>query len=140
MSSRHLAVGELALTDDRYERGLEKLLKIHGKEGERFIENVKVTAPDMARFIVEFVFGDVYSRPALDVKSREIVTVTALTALGNAQPELKVHLHAALNVGCSRAELVEVMIQLAVYAGFPAALNGIATLKKVFEERDKKPA
>lgn len=60
----------------------------------------------------------------------------ALTALGHAQPQLKVHLHGALNVGCTREELVEVIIQMAVYAGFPAALNGMATAKEVFRERD----
>ena len=68
---------------------------------------------------------------------REIATVAALTALGNAQPQLKVHLHGALNVGCSREEVVEVLIQMAVYAGFPAALNGIAALKEVLAEREQ---
>jgi len=123
---------------ERYKRGWERLRQIHGEEGERFIENVKSVAPDLARFIVEFGFGDVYSRPGLAVKTREIVTVAALTALGNAQPQLKVHIKAALNVGCSREEMVETMIQLAVYAGFPAALNGIELVKQVFDESGKK--
>lgn len=123
---------------ERYDRGWEKLRRIHGEEGERFIENVKSVAPDLARFIVEFGFGDVYSRPGLDIKTREIVTVAALTALGNAQPQLKVHIQAAMNVGCSHEEMVEVMTQLAVYAGFPAALNGIGLVKQVFEEIDRK--
>jgi 4-carboxymuconolactone decarboxylase len=123
---------------ERYERGWGKLKLIHGEEGERFIENVKSVAPDLARFIVEFGFGDVYSRPGLDIKTREIVTVAALTALGNAQPQLKVHIQAALNVGCSHEEMVEVMTQLAVYVGFPAALNGIELVKQVFEDMDEK--
>lgn len=72
-----------------------------------------------------------YSRPGLDLKSREIATVAALTALGNAQPQLKVHIHGALNVGCTRKEVVEIIIQMAVYAGFPAALNGIFAAKAV---------
>ncbi len=92
-------------------------------------------APDLARYTIEFPFGDIYRRPGLDLKSRELATVAALTALGNAQPQLAVHLHAALNVGCSQAELVEVIIQMAVYAGFPAALNGMFTAKQVFAER-----
>lgn len=123
---------------ERFERGWEKLKQIHGDEGGRFIDNVKSISPDLARFIVEFGFGDVYSRPGLDIRTRQIVTVAALTALGNAQPQLKVHIQAALNAGCSREEMIEVMIQLAVYAGFPAALNGLDLVKQVLEERSKK--
>ncbi|WP_417071423.1 carboxymuconolactone decarboxylase family protein [Niveibacterium terrae] len=92
-------------------------------------------APDFARNLIEFPFGDIYSRPQLDLKSREIAVVAALTAMGNAQPQLKVHIHGALNVGCSRDEVVETIIQMAVYAGFPAALNGLAAAKEVFAER-----
>lgn len=86
--------------------------------------------------MIEFAFGDIYSRSGLDLKAREIATVASLTALGNAQPQLKVHIHGALNVGCTRIEIVEVILQMAVYAGFPAALNGIAAAKEVFQERD----
>ena len=99
---------------------------------------MKDVAPDLARYVIEFPFGDVYSRPGLDLKSREIATVAALTALGNAAPQLKVHIHGALNVGCSREEIVEIIIQMAVYAGFPAALNGIFAAREVFRERDEK--
>jgi 4-carboxymuconolactone decarboxylase len=122
----------------RYERGWEKLREIDREQGERVIEALKDIAPDLARYIIEFPFGDIYSRPGLDLKTREIATVAALTALGNAAPQLKVHIHGALNVGCTRQEVIEVIIQMAVYAGFPAALNGIFVAKEVFEERDEK--
>ncbi len=122
----------------RFERGLEKLKEVDGEAGERVMESLKDIAPDLARYVIEFPFGDVYSRPGLDLKSREIATVAALTALGNAQPQLKVHIQGALNVGCTRQEIVEVIIQMAVYAGFPAALNGIFAAKEVFKERDEK--
>jgi 4-carboxymuconolactone decarboxylase len=89
-------------------------------------------APDFARYLIEFPFGDIYSRPGLDLRSREIAVVAALTALGNATPQLKVHLQAALNVGVTREEIVEVLMQMAVYAGFPAALNGLAAAREVF--------
>jgi 4-carboxymuconolactone decarboxylase len=89
----------------------------------------------MARYVVEFVFGDVHTRPGLDVKTREIVAVAALTALGNAAPQLRAHLHGALNVGCSQQEIIELMIEMAVYAGFPAALNGLFAARDVFAER-----
>lgn len=124
------------MMQDRYERGWEKLKEIDGAAGERVIDSLKSIAPDLGRYIIEFAFGDIYSRPGLDLKSREIATVAALTALGNAEPQLKVHIHGALNVGCSRQEIIEILLQMAVYAGFPAALNGVAAARVVFAERD----
>lgn len=121
---------------DRYQWAWEKLKEVDAEAGERVIESLGDIAPDFARYLIEFPFGDIYSRPALDLKSREIAVVAALTALGNAAPQLKVHIHGALNVGCSREEVVEVIMQMAVYAGFPAALNGLFTAKEVFRERD----
>jgi 4-carboxymuconolactone decarboxylase len=125
---------------DRYQQGWRKLAEVDGHAGEQVIESLKDIAPDLARYIIEFPFGDIYSRSGLDLKSREIATVAALTAMGNAQPQLKVHIHGALNVDCTREEVVEVIIQMAVYAGFPAALNGIFAAKEVFAERDAKAA
>ncbi len=89
-------------------------------------------APDFARYLLEFPFGDIYSRPGLDLRAREIATVAALTALGTATPQLKVHIAASLNVGLSREEIVEIIMQMAVYAGFPAALNGLFAAQEVF--------
>jgi 4-carboxymuconolactone decarboxylase len=121
---------------DRFERGWEKLQEVDGEAGERVIESLDGIAPDLARYIIEFPFGDIYSRPGLDLKSREIATVASLTTLGTARNQLKVHIHGALNVGCTREEITEVIMQMAVYAGFPAALNGIGAAKEVFSERD----
>ena len=126
------------MSEERYQRGLEKLMEIDGDAGEKVLESLKDIAPDLAKYTIEFPFGDVYSRPGLDLKSREIATVAALTAMGNARPQLKVHINGALNVGCSREEVIEIMIQMAVYAGFPAALNGVFAAKEVFKERDEK--
>ena len=123
-------------TQDRYQRGWEKLKEVDGEAGERVVESLKDIAPDFARLLIEFPFGDIYSRPGLDLKSREIAVVAALTALGNAVPQLKVHIHGALNVGCTRQEVVEVIMQMAVYAGFPSALNGLFAAKEVFKARD----
>jgi len=124
-------------TDDRYRRGWEKLKEVDGEAGERVIESLKDIAPDFARLLIEFPFGDIYSRSGLDLKSREIAVVAALTALGNATPQLKVHINGALNVGCTKQEVVEIIMQMAVYAGFPAALNGLFAAKEVFAERGK---
>lgn len=124
----------------RYQRGLAKLREIDGDAGERVIEALAGIAPDFARYLIEFPFGDIYSRPQLDLKSREIAVIAALAALGNAAPQLKVHIQGALNVGCTRAEVVEVLMQMAVYAGFPAALNGLFAAQEVFRERDEADA
>ena len=131
-------VNSQKVTVDRYQQGLQKLAEIHGEVGGKVVESLKEIAPDLGRYIIEFPFGDVYSRPGLDLKSREIATLAALTVLGNAQPQLKVHIHAALNVGCTREEVIEVIIQMAVYAGFPAAINGILVAKEAFAELDAK--
>jgi 4-carboxymuconolactone decarboxylase len=122
----------LMTNENRYERGLAKLREIDGEAGERVIQSLADIAPDFARYIVEFPFGDIYSRPGLDLRSREIAVIAALTALGNAAPQLKVHIGAALNVGVRREEVLETIMQMAVYAGFPAALNGLAAAREVF--------
>ncbi|MEO1402840.1 MAG: carboxymuconolactone decarboxylase family protein [Cyanobacteria bacterium J06635_1] len=125
-----------SVTSERYQRGWQMLKDIDGEAGEKVIESLQDIAPDLARYVIEFPFGDMYARPGLDLKSREIATIAALTALGNAQPQLKVHIHAALNVGCTVEEIIEVVMQMAVYAGFPAALNGMTIVKQVFAERE----
>ena len=126
--------------DARYVRGLKKLHEIDGAAGQRVIDALAPIAPDFARYLIEFPFGDIYSRPNLDLKSREIAVVAALTAMGNATPQLKVHVQGALNVGCSRDEIIEVMMQMAVYAGFPAALNGLFAAQEVFNAREEAPS
>lgn len=126
-----------ATPSERYTRGWAKLREIDGDAGERVIASLADIAPDFAKLLIEFPFGDIYSRPQLDLKSREIGVVAALTAMGNAAPQLKVHIHGALNVGCTREEVVEIIMQMAVYAGFPAALNGLFAAKEVFAERDQ---
>jgi 4-carboxymuconolactone decarboxylase len=122
--------------DERYARGWAKLKEVDGEVGERVVASLAPIAPDFARLLVEFGFGDIYSRPNLDLKSREIATIAALAALGNAQSQLKVHIEGALNVGCSRDEIVEVFMQMALYAGFPAALNALFAAREVFAARD----
>ena len=134
----HCLKGKETMKSERYKTGWEKLSEIDGEQGKRVVEALKDIAPDFADLIIEFPFGDIYSRPGLDLKSREIATVAALTALGTATPQLKVHVHGALNVGCSPQEIIEIMIQMAVYAGFPAALNGLFAAKEVFDERKLK--
>jgi 4-carboxymuconolactone decarboxylase len=92
-------------------------------------------APDLARFIIEFSYGDVISRQVLDDRTKELATVALLAALGTAQPQLRVLISAARNVGASREQIVEAIQQMAIYAGFPAALNGISAAREVFANR-----
>ncbi len=120
------------MLSERFITGQEMLQKVDGKGGDAVIESLQDIAPDFAQYLIEFPFGDIYSRPGLDLRSREIATVAALTALGNATPQLKVHIGAALHVGLTQDEIVEVIMQMAVYAGFPAALNGVFAAKEVF--------
>jgi 4-carboxymuconolactone decarboxylase len=122
----------------RLKRGKKRLREIHGRGGEAVVEALAAIAPDLARYIVEFAFGDVYSRGGLSLKERQIATVAALVALGHPQPQLKSHIHGALNVGCSRKEVIEIIIQMAIYAGFPAALNAATSAQEVFRDRDGK--
>lgn len=119
----------------RFKKGLELLEQIDGEVGQNVIDSLQDISPDLAQYTIEYPFGDIYARKGLDLKSREIATVAALTSLGNCAPQLKVHLNAALNVGCNEEELKEVIIQMSVYAGFPAALNGMFAFKEVLAER-----
>ncbi|WP_174873677.1 carboxymuconolactone decarboxylase family protein [Vogesella oryzae] len=122
--------------DSAYRRGWARLSQVDGMAGERVIAALQDVAPDLARYTIAFPFGEVYQDEVLTLKEREIATVAALAALGNATPQLKVHLHGALNVGCSREEVIAILTQMAVYAGFPAAINGVLAAKEVFAERE----
>ena len=125
------------MESERFKRGWEKLKEIDREQGERVISSLRDIAPDFATYLIEFPFGDIYSRPGLDLKTRELAVVAALTAMANAAPQLKVHIHGAMNVGSSRQEVIEIIMQMAVYAGFPAALNGFFAAEEVFHEREK---
>ena len=120
------------MSSERYITGQEMLQRVDGHGGEAVVDSLQDIAPDFARYLIEFPFGDIYARPGLDLRSREIATIAALTALGNAEPQLKVHIAAGLNVGLTQEEITEVIMQMAVYAGFPAALNGLFAAKAVF--------
>ncbi|CAN5234476.1 carboxymuconolactone decarboxylase family protein [soil metagenome] len=121
--------------DTRYDTGLATLEAITGASGSGVVDGLKDIAPDFADWIVAFSYGDVMARPGLDRRTRQFATIAALTALGTAGPQLRVHLNGALNVGCEPAEIVETVLQMAVYAGFPATINGLTAVREVFEQR-----
>lgn len=123
---------------ERFKKGWEKLKEIDGQAGVNVIESLKDISPDLAKYTIEYPFGDVYSRNILDNRTKEIAVVSALAAMGTAEPQLKVHINAALNVGVTPKEISEIMILISVYAGFPSALNGTLALKDVLKEREVK--
>lgn len=117
--------------NEKYERGWEKLMQIDGEGGRQVIESLQDIAPDLGKYVVEFAFGDIYSREGLDLKQRQLVTIASLTTLGGCEKQLQVHIRAGLNVGLSSNEIVEVMMHCIPYTGFPRVLNAIFTVKEV---------
>jgi 4-carboxymuconolactone decarboxylase len=115
---------------EHYERGRARLAEVDGSAGEEVVD----TLGDLGRMIVEFAFGDIYTRPGLSLRDRELVTVAMLAAMGAREPQLDVHLRAARNVGISRDELEEVIIQTVPYAGFPTAINAMRRLQALEED------
>jgi 4-carboxymuconolactone decarboxylase len=122
----------------RYDTGAKIIQNLYGDFGGAFFDDLEDIAPDFGRFILEFSYGDVFSRPGLDMRTREIAIISALTALGTAERQLKAHILGALKVGASREEIIEVMMQVAVYAGFPAGFNALLVAKRAFGELDHK--
>lgn len=118
------------------EKGYQELITVLGSAGEKVLEALNSSCPDLARLFVSYPFGEIYSRPALDFKTRELVAIAALAAQGTARPQLKMHILGALNVGCTRLEVVEVLLMMTVFAGFPAALNAVDAMREVFDEID----
>jgi 4-carboxymuconolactone decarboxylase len=124
----------VSYAEGRRGRGERALTEITGEAGLDVVDQLREIAPDFADWVVDFSYGDVLSRPGLDRRTRQLATIAALTALGNAQPQLKVHIEGALRVGCKPQEIVEVILQMSVFAGFPAAINALTLARAVFEE------
>ena len=127
------------MESERYRRGLSRLNEVVGAAGVSVIQALEALSPDMARYTVEFSYGDIYSRPALDDRGRQIAAVAALTLRGDCRPQLKVHINGALNVGLPPQVIIEVIMQMALYAGFPAATNALLAAHDVFLERGVLP-
>lgn len=119
-----------------YQRGMDEIRKQLGPMADSYIQKIKALAPEFAWVNVTFPFGELYTRDVLDLKTRELCTVAALTVQGFALPQLKLHVDAALRSGASREEVIEVITQMIAYAGFPAATNALMTAQAVFQDRD----
>lgn len=126
------------MTNERYQRGWQKLMEVDGEGGKHVIESLKDIAPELGKYVIEFAFGDIYSRKELDLKQRQLVTIASLTTQGGCEPQLNVHINAALNVGLTPNEIVETITHCVPYTGFPRVLNAIFIAKRIFEEKNLK--
>ncbi|HVE15246.1 MAG TPA: carboxymuconolactone decarboxylase family protein [Chthoniobacterales bacterium] len=121
-----------------YQRGMAELRTQLGTMADSYIQTIKSIAPEFAWVNVTFPFAELYTRDVVDLKTRELCTVAALTVQGFSLPELKIHIRAALRCGASRQEVVEIITQMIAYAGFPAATNALMTAKGIFDDLDQK--
>lgn len=120
------------MNDDRHARGLEALSNLLGRPADETIEDLG----EVGRYIAEFAYGDVHSRPGLEIRERQIATIAVLAALGGRERQLRLHIEGGLNVGMSADEIEEVLIQTIPYAGFPGAINARTILRQVVNSRD----
>lgn len=124
------------MENTRFTQGMEQLKTIDGKGGENVIKSLEDIAPDLGKFIVEFAFGDIYTREGLTTEEREMITLSSLLTAGGCEPQLEVHINGALNVGISPEKMIETFLQCIPYTGFPKVLNAVFAAKKVFAERE----
>jgi 4-carboxymuconolactone decarboxylase len=115
-----------------YQRALTEMRRHLGPKAEEYLKPIKKLSPEFAWVNVMFPFGDLYSRHVVDIKTRELCTIAALTVQGSSLPQLAVHVSAALRVGNKRKEIIEVIMQMIPYCGFPAATNALKTAGGVF--------
>jgi 4-carboxymuconolactone decarboxylase len=121
------------LIEERYQKGLELLKRMLGeKTAEETRRRWQKLSPDFERYVVEFLSGEIWSRSGLPLKIKSLCTISALAALGRSQG-LELNIRMALNNGATREEIIETLLQIAPYAGFPAAWEGLQIAERVFE-------
>jgi 4-carboxymuconolactone decarboxylase len=124
------------MTEDAHERGMRIRREVLGDEHvDRAVEGTTEQTADFQDFITRYAWGEIWSRPGLDRRTRSCITLTALVAL-NREAELEVHIRAALRNGVTRAEITEVLLQSAIYCGVPAANSAFATFQRILRELD----
>ncbi|WP_432190016.1 carboxymuconolactone decarboxylase family protein, partial [Streptomyces sp. Tue6028] len=121
--------------EERFEHGMDVLKRVDGEVGQRVVDSLSDISPELGHQIAAWAFGDIYDRPGLVARDRQLVTLGMLTALGGCEPQLEVHVNASLNVGLSPEQIVEAMLHSVVYCGIPKAMNATLVAKKVFAER-----
>ncbi|MEA5092237.1 hypothetical protein SDC9_31338 [bioreactor metagenome] len=124
------------MKNERFEMGTEMLNKVDGHAGENVIASLENIAPDLGKFIIEFAFGDIYSRPSLTLQEREMITIVSLLTAGGCETQLEVHINGSLNVGIPPEKIIETFLQCVPYTGFPKVLNAVNVAKKIFSTRN----
>lgn len=124
------------MENTRFTQGMEQLKTIDGRGGENVIKSLEGIAPDLGKFIVEFAFGDIYTREGLTTEEREMITLSSLLTAGGCEPQLEVHIGGALNAGVSPEKVIETFLQCIPYTGFPKVLNAVFVAKRVFAEKE----
>ena len=122
------------MKNERFEMGTEMLNKVDGHAGENVIASLENIAPDLGKFIIEFAFGDIYSRPSLTLQEREMITIVSLLTAGGCETQLEVHINGSLNVGIPPEKIIETFLQCVPYTGFPKVLNAVNVAKAVFPQ------
>jgi 4-carboxymuconolactone decarboxylase len=121
-------------TSEAYRQGLNEIIQIDPVNGPIFVEELKKLSPDFAEYFVGFAFGKIHSRSVLDSKVKELIAIASLTAIGYSQSHLKLRILGAIRAGCSKEEIMEVIIQSVVYVGFMKTTTALNLVKEVFEE------
>ena len=127
------------MANKRYQKGIDKIQELTSSPDDNptgFMDigdGFKDIAPDLSRYVVEFAFADIYSRPGIDNKQKVLTTITALVAQG--KPQIEMHIKTGLSVGLKPEEIVGCIIHLIPYVGFPSVLNALKAAQKVFKEQ-----
>ena len=116
--------------------GTEKHTEIFGQGGAEWREKFKEINPDAVDYLMKYCFGAYYCRPGLDLKSRELCTVSALAVLAR-WPQLKSHIGGALRVGATKEEVTEVLLQMENYCGWPITLTALEVASEAFASFDE---
>ena len=127
------------MTEDLYQKGINKIQELTASPDDNPTGEMDIgaafqdIAPDLTKYVVEFAFGGIYSRPGLDNKQKVLATITALVAQG--KPQIGMHIKTGLTVGLTPEEIVGCIMHLLPYTGFPSVINALTVAKQIFEER-----
>ncbi len=120
---------------ESYHRGAKLFRQMAGQEAEKIRRRWRELSPDFERYVLGFLAGEIWTRPVLDLRTRSLVTIAALAAAGR-QQGLELNFRMALNNGASRDEIIETLLHLAPYIGFPTVWDALTLAARVFSESD----